>query len=115
MVRQWVGRVQGKRGRRAHSGRHVASSVVGRVITFWVSPRKENYFNQQKVQGGGLQFLIKRNKLHLYVFMYICIFPFSHWKPSNSKTSWFHKEMKCSIWVPLVRVTVTGTVNVCRS
>lgn len=105
---------KGKGEERVHSGHHVASSVwQGHHILGL--PRKETLFKQQKVQGGGLQFLIKRNKLHIYVFMYICIFPFSHWTPSNNKTSWFHKEMKCSIWVPLVGVTIAGTVNVCHS
>lgn len=78
-------------------------------------PQKGKLLQPAKSPAGGLQFLVRRNKLRISVFMYIRIFPFSHWKLSKNKTSWFRKEMKCSIWVPLVRATIAGTVNVCRS
>lgn len=104
-----------EKGRRECTVAVTWPAVSGRVITFWVFPERKTSSTSRKSREGGLQFLVKRNKLHIYVFMYVCIFPFSHWTPSNNKTSWFHKEMKCSIWVPLVGVTIAGTVNVCRS
>lgn len=66
---------KGKGEERVHSGRHVASSVwQGHHILGL--PRKENLFNQQKVQGGGgCSFSLRETS---YTYMYLCTYVFFH-------------------------------------